>query len=180
MWPPSQTPSSLSFLRKHLPPHVSISLNFKGPVYGGKKNTWCECHDLLIGPALRCSQCNNKLLISMRDQRAAQPMGWRYGSQLKSTGHSGRSFKGLAFNSWHPHGNSPLSVTPVLGDVASFHRHTCRQNSNVHFLRKKEKQEKKKKRTKPRAFRLLSSLCTLGGRATPKFFHLAMKMPFAC
>ena len=29
-------------------------------------------------------------------------------------------------------------VTPDSGDVTSLHRHTCRQNSNVHFLRKKK------------------------------------------
>lgn len=175
MWPSSQTPSFLSFIRKHFPPHVSSSLSFKGPVYGGKKNTRCECHDLLTGPALRCWQRNNKLLISMRDQRANPWAGET--APVKSIGHSGCSSKGPHSVPGTHMAVHHCLVTPVPGDMASLHRQTCRQNTNIHFfLRKKEKQE----RTKPRAFRLLSSLCQLRGRVTPKFCHLAMRMPFAC
>lgn len=41
----------------------------------------------------------------------------------------GCSSRGPQFKSQHLHGSLHLSVTPVLADLASSHRHTCKQNT---------------------------------------------------
>jgi hypothetical protein len=41
---------------------------------------------------------------------------WRDGPEVKSGDYSSRR---LRFNSKHPHGGSPLSITPVPGDLTS-------------------------------------------------------------
>jgi hypothetical protein len=59
--------------------------------------------------------------------------GWRGGKTVKS---SGLSTRRPGFNSEHPHGSSPLSVTPAPVYLKPSHRHTCRKNTNAY---KKEK-----------------------------------------
>jgi hypothetical protein len=75
-------------------------------------------------------------------------MVWRDGSAVKNTGCSSRR---PGFNSQHPHGTSQLSVTPVPEDLAPFHRHAFRQNTNAHknkYLKKKTKTTKTERNLK--------------------------------
>jgi hypothetical protein len=58
--------------------------------------------------------------------------GWRYGSEVKSTGCFSR---GPGFNSQHPHGSSKLSITSVPGDLTPSHRYPCKQNTNAHEIK---------------------------------------------
>lgn len=61
--------------------------------------------------------------------------GTELGSTIKSTGCSSREPR---FNSQHPHRRPQLSITPLPGDLTPSYRHTCRQNTNVHFKKKRK------------------------------------------
>ena len=58
--------------------------------------------------------------------------GWRDGSAVKSTSCSSRR---PGFNSQHLHGSSHLSIKSVPGGLTPSHRHTHRQNTNVHKIK---------------------------------------------
>ena len=53
-------------------------------------------------------------------------------ASVKSTG---CSFRGPGFNSQHPHSSSQLPVILIPGDQTLSHRHTRRQNTNVHEIK---------------------------------------------
>jgi hypothetical protein len=68
-------------------------------------------------------------LIKVEAYKTPQIQGWRGGSAVESTGYSSR---GLRFYSQHQRGSSlQLSVTPVIGDPTSSHRHAGRWSSNA-------------------------------------------------
>jgi hypothetical protein len=64
-------------------------------------------------------------------QGSAQSTDWKDDSVVKS------SSRGPRFNSQHPHGGSPLSVTPAPENPTPSHRHTHADNIDPHKTKKR-------------------------------------------